>query len=548
MRSQAEQGLPTKAPLSRERMPLQEKNVSTDDEDARQSLEQMQLIAESRIESLGIERRFHSVKQSLKILEVPYKAEARTEAETERFAKHVAEIAVRLQPQKQVLFLDWVKAELAKDTSLLSRELVAWKRAEIISAQVEKIARSIVEDDFIPELQRMELDVYLVNRVRVVVAQIGDIQTTHSLDKDAIFEQFFIDEAQRRASNPGFWRKAFGTSVKKELDESILDYLSPEWGSEKPHNGQGPSRKDILEGALKNRFDSRTNALKKTSGKDKPLFDEKVIQTQIKKIHASLDGTPEVFAAASQPLQPKGLESFLQNKDYDPRLRDALESLHPILGSTHLVKAVHFINGPADYSLDTLGNYGNDRIMSFFHPPSLNEGTFFRQLALLRVMAHETGHAMRIEEVLPLSEALTYNVRLRTSIEVEGYITDYSQHAKEQYKDMYGKAATVEREKLKKTPTARMEYMGAHAVTESGDLYEEWAEIVAHALFPMIVSRLSPYKQALAHEYLAKYGVSLVSARETLKKCITLPDSELMMQAALKGDARAAIEFVRSAT
>mgnify|MGYP001596502900 CR=1 FL=1 len=131
----------------------------------------------------------------------------------------------------------------------------------------------------------------------------------------------------------------------------------------------------------------------------------------------------------------------------------------------------------------------------------------------MRVFFHETGHAMRLEQTLPLQEAIQYELELKETILRSGFSSSYSTTAPLLYS---APLLRLSREALS-TPRAR-EFKDQ--ISDSSER-EEWAEMVSFSLNPGIFGSLYPEKQALVKKYLAKFGVNLDRAKQTLEKIVS---------------------------
>lgn len=424
----------------------------------------------------------------------------RTDHLPETFEHLFSEVRHVLTDPLKAPFDAWLAHESKRDDSTLSVSINQYKEAERVETIFEKTALQKRFEQLLETLKKFAVDSAVLRRVEQVIYHLKQLQHKKEIPQpEHILKSFLLSLA---------WQKH-----EEQSEAYVKQNAIKKWLSKKP---------STPEQAFKHAISQLDPKYRQTADKDGVTVEEKMLgsvphrafvdkhsihrnakrqdyRTHTEKFRSLLEGDSDVFDTESGTIETEG-KAFLEIP----------KPLLPILGRKGLVKKLEF---HTKVTSDKLGHFDKKtKTIALFHAPDLPTSQHARTLA------HETGHAMRLEETLKLSDAIRFALEMNIAIVTGGYVSRYSAAAQEVYLDRM-KSTVVSLEDL---TVKEIDFLS------DADRREEWAEMVAFTLTPSALHIMNPEKERLVRKYLTMFGVDVDEARRMMSAESEYIDDEMM--------------------
>ena len=460
---------------------------------------------EQRLEDFQVEEYLQEVERTLDMLKNKDVPEM-TPEEEKQFREQLLTLAVCFKPELQESFIAWVTQPKIASDSWMSHMKQEWLKRLRTNQLIETSLKRLNFLNLPGELEDEKLDTKVVGRVQNVFDLMKGLQTEFVLPQESIVCEFFIHTAiasaeQINQAKPTLSERLLGkkTATPKEQLEQLMRGLQPAYGQKQVRN---LSVSDRIRTSIK-----QTRLQPSAPSEIYIPQNTKDVSLIVRKIQSEVSGVMDSLPAPSDPVVT-GLEEYNKKYAFDGHFESVMLALRPILGREIFVKHLSFSSrstvsefGDADGNFDirekkiTMGP-----LIDWQETGIENER---ERAQWVRLLVHETAHAMQLEQTLSLREAIRFSVEIDESIKMSGHITPYSSHALPSTKVIFDQAEQAGRIPVNKKS----------ALNDTG-FHEEWAEMFSYAPLSNFLEVYYPEKQAMVVKYLAKVGIDFEQLRQ----------------------------------
>lgn len=473
--------------------------------------------------ALEVEAYINKLEESLKRLAdlAEGKEKISQDEKNEQFWSGLKNYQTKLKEEVREPFGVWIERQKTDPKSILGQQYREMRIAEYAQEtlnELEKLPLESILSSINPKISK---------RLDGIKEQVKQISESVKMEEAYVLQEFFIAatlEETLEEPKQGFWQRFLGPSQKERFDseeETRFNRLVNHWLPINEKTLDETEKESNLRSAVlaanSARFRNFGNKERLRTQEEVESARKEKIGEKLGKIRRLIDGEVEIFEDEPVAISPKGLEAYKEKHGLTDRIDSAIAALLPILGRD-FVPRVEFQNNQKD-------NKGNDNTAGDFNP-NTHEIRIFQHLDpigdgadvevdVIRTLYHETGgHALRIEETLSLAEAIRFGIELAETISASGFITDYSEQAKEIYRDKVARAimeADIKVAFLSKRTTREL-----NEVIENAPLSEEWAEMVAYTSCSPMMRIIHPEKAIMVEKYLRRFGLDSEKMRQAV--------------------------------
>ncbi len=478
---------------------------------------------EKTMETLDLETRFRSARDFMSSLQEKPAPQELNEKQKKAFLEEFTFLQDRLRPIKHEAFQAWLQKELETPNSWLQRASQNWADLTQRANKAKKALKTFHGKELHGLLKDHRIHPGLFERVEAVEKELQSFAEPPGVPSKEVFSAFLLSIAQDQVKNPGILKRVFGTTLKKEFEQVLVQNLDESWRFAK--NSHGVSNMDSHFGTTDDMFESRGSQVGSLKPKylkppNIPLRSEGLTKEQVKEVaaslhifHAALDGEPKTLQARGTSIKFKDVQKLRENPDASSLHKTAVEALTPLLGNALLLQNLA-LDSEEVRSLGAAGLFKPEKQEVHIAPN-------IRGDAFASTLAHEVGHALRLEETLPLDEAFQFNVALDVSIEEERFTSHYSARAKEYYEQMFAQnnleVITQMHPCFKDSGVFKDNQAKQEEMIAMATLQEEWAEMFGFSFVSELTHIASPFKEELVRRYTAKFGFDLDAAKALMQ-------------------------------
>ncbi len=470
-------------------------------ESERREIASFERNVEEIVKRLQVDERFDRLGSAMDELEefLQEDTEPLDEARIEQYLEEFGDLEGRFKKGMFPQFQSWLREEIRNEKSPLRREAETWSAQQTTKAWWDTMARGFASSHLLSETRKHAINSSVVKRLQALHDLVESARQPTPIRVEDIFRHYLQTTAADRAANPGWTKKLFGTSAKKEHESLLREVLNPDWAQAT----QASSISNAEELKISGSFNAEGH-LKKDALRWKPLnFGLENERKRLKEARALAFEESDLESPISEPTLEDWSE--YRNKTGLPESSDeVIRSLKPLLGRNKLVSKVKFeLESEQVESGHAAGSYNSKDHVIRMYP-----GAAYNPTEFARVLAHESGHAMQLEENLSLAQALRFGIEMNASVVQEGYVSRYSKEAQRHYMERMG--TTMTRSHLMN----QWEMKKFADFISDASIHEEWAEMMAFSITPSVFNRVSPVKAALVKKYASKFGLDVDQARE----------------------------------
>jgi len=499
---------PEQALVAEEQHASLEQEADAEVEASAARVREFRSTVEQKIESLGAPIFFDAVENFEELADGAMEKALENPETKERFLKGLQAAAKRCGPELRKVFNSWLSENLDDEDSRLSHLYGEWATRDALAGTAERVNSQINMLGLSGKLEQNGCLSKVVSRIRSLEDRFKQVAQRPVMPTEEVFTEFLITRAWERwqadeERQPTMWERVRGKTKRKPKEffqQIVNDELDPNYALRTDQAGLNNKDRILTQASDKK--------LTPTANGKRPRFKADATDTAgtILKNTVKLNG--EVMAGEHLENQLIGevktedWEEYARKTDLPPEFLQSLEALAPILGRRGLVSRVNFVPGA--------GPNGSEN--GSFSPTERSVNMYFNgprtRTEYAKTLAHEAGHAMRPEETLPLREAVALSMELVASVQRTGFVSAYSQQAKQYYMSGYRGPVIYMEERIKE-------------FFNDANLIEEWAEMVGYGMTPSGLEHIFPEKFDMVRRYLQKLGLDLDRARSMIADSVT---------------------------
>ena len=467
-----------------------------------ESIRALDAEVEQAFDKLHIKKYLKSVEDFLLTAEEPPQTEELNEQQKKTFLQALQPIRDRLTPSHHEPFQAWIETHPSLALS--------WTHLSQRAKKAEKALKGLHAQELRESLEKHLIHPEIFKRINALETGLTTLAEPPVMDQEELFSLFLLSIAEERAKHPGFFTRVFGgTTPQKEFTGLATDVVDQKWRSTRDEKGLSPW--DISRDKTNRAFDRKGAIKPKYNTSPTPLTETRKQEEAIESIQRTLVGEPGSFIAHRPTVDFKDVKKLRETESEGSFALTAIELLTPMLGNKLLVKGLKL--GSAEQNKKGAGSGSFSSTERRIAVADTKDNVRFAH-----VLAHETGHALRLEETLSLEDAIRFNLALGTSIKREGCVSTYSTHAKGFYKGTINQQASdVFSGRYDVLTTDKLQEMNVDTLAAS-NLQEEWADILGLSFVSSIADNITPYKTEIARRYSEKFGFDLASAQHIIEE------------------------------
>lgn len=490
-----------------------QKNVDDSEKDEKvllaEKLENFYASLQAELEQFGFNGFFYGLQEVVDVARAGEQSDIDLETEEDLYNDFIedlrSEAVNMLHPDYAKDFIEKIHSAASEKDSSIGKIICEWLFVEKVSNAVDRHWDAIKK--FEDRTNKLPLHPLIAMKIKRVLDALHKIVLTPFPAR--LFVAYYLEDVVKEKieeARNSFRYLLSGTLTNSKILRSVK-ILSPQYAEKKVSANSEQTNLEHIASSLMRRNREGGLDIVSVRMKENILRGIDVISEAIEGRGALMDDE------CITDVPTEGMDEFIESTGLPPAFKELVQNvLRPILGRRDIVSSLKMHSDVSP--LNRLGDYLNGVMRLYKNPDYDDDNTDKFNSEYFVTLFHEIGHALQVEKLLPLKDAMAFSVSIKLSLsKFSGPMTGYSRNAKSLYAQRIGGIHKMVDDLLQMGVSRDVIEPGDDRdwdFIQKADIDEEWAELFAYSILgSKLMIHECPEKLAISETTLKNYGIDL---------------------------------------